>query len=155
MSLWGTPLLRFAYGITQNQADAEDAVQETFLRLWQKHRRSSATQITRAYAYQTVLNVCRTQYRKNRRRHELSRQDIDGSPGLDIATKLDVYHAVMASSPVDREIILLHYFADLSIEETAQVLGIGIATAKTRLFRARQRLAQQLPNYEPATGGSQ
>ncbi|MHB1611443.1 MAG: RNA polymerase sigma factor [Sulfobacillus sp.] len=158
MSDWGTPLLRFAFGIMHNQADAEDVVQETFLRLWKVHRTHKA--ITRSYAYQVALNVCRTQYKRNRHRASATDGDFiisSDDTNVQSTMRLDIHRAMGKASYSDREVILLHYFADYTLEEMSQILGVSVNTVKTRLFRARKRLAQSLAAYDskgqPSQGG--
>ena len=60
------------------------------------------------------------------------------------ADRLDLHHALRRLSPRHREVLVLHYVAELSVEEVAGQLRLPVGTVKSRLNRARHALAEQL-----------
>lgn len=140
--------VRTAYLILGNRPDAEDAVQESFLRAW-KFRDSLVTGSSfKPWLYRVVVNTCNSKLRKeiphrNRRRPD---DDLD-----DVATVEDPIGRVALSSDVMtalkdlpahlRIVIVLRYYADLSERDIAAVIGRQPGTVKSRLNEARSRLA--------------
>lgn len=59
------------------------------------------------------------------------------------ADRLDLHHALRRLSPRHREVLVLHYVAELSVEEVAGQLRLPVGTVKSRLNRARHALAEQ------------
>ena len=73
-------------------------------------------------------------------------------PATDVELKLrseELRHSVMALSPDLRWPVEFYYFAELSVAETARILGIGEEAVKTRLFRARKALRLSLEEKQP------
>ena len=63
--------------------------------------------------------------------------------------RTDLTEALDAIPRTYREVIVLHYYADLSVEEISAALGVPGGTVKSRLSRGRAALAQRLPGYSP------
>jgi RNA polymerase sigma-70 factor (ECF subfamily) len=147
-------LLRMAERMCANRADAEDVVQETFLRAT---RHGIPPDIRNVAAWLTTMlkNVILDECRKTKRRpsHEpitddhtgLTQLDPDGpEPEWSSITVDHVRDALEDIDPVYREVYHLHTFEDLSYEQIAQRLGIQRVTVGTRLNRARKKLRDVL-----------
>jgi RNA polymerase sigma-70 factor (ECF subfamily) len=140
--------VRTAYLILGNRLDAEDAVQEAFLRAW-RFRDSLAKQSSfKPWLYRVVVNTCNSKLRHEipHRDHRGSDQDLataatpDDAPSR-IALSFDVMRA-LGELPLDlRIVIVLRYYADLSEREIAVAIGRKQGTVKSRLHEARRRLA--------------
>jgi len=147
-------LLRMAERMCGNTADAEDALQETFLRAV---RRGIPPDVRNVAAWLTTMlkNAIVDHCRKTKRRpsHEpitdhhdgLTQLEPDGpEPGWGNITLDDIRDALDAIEPVYSEVYRLHTFEDLSYEEIAQRLGVQRVTVGTRLNRARKKLREVL-----------
>lgn len=144
------PHLRaFAISLCGNADRADDLVQETLIRAWSKL--SSFTEGTNmsAWLYTILRNVFYSEYRKRRREVE----DVDGRiAGQQVApppqgshmNMLDFRAALMHLPSDQREALVLVGGAGLSYEEAAEVCGCALGTIKSRVNRARKRLAQLL-----------
>ncbi|MEA4823397.1 MAG: sigma-70 family RNA polymerase sigma factor [Clostridiaceae bacterium] len=138
--------------------DAQDAAQEVFLRVYRGIRRFRADAKLSTWVYQITLNVCIDMMRKKSRHPELSLvlPDNDGGetemeqPDESYApeplyerTELrdEVRGALAKLSPEHRRIVILRDITGLSYEEIAGVLRLTEGTVKSRLFRARDKLA--------------
>ena len=146
----GDRALRLAFVTLHDRSEAEDVAQEAFYRLWRHALRAGADTLSPALLYQTVLNLCRDRMRYHHRHPEdsVDPQDLRaGAPaGPDREQALAVYEAIGNLKPVERQVILLFYYLDQSLKDTAETLGLSEQMVKTRLFRARQHLR---PFLEP------
>lgn len=140
--------VRTAYLILGNRLDAEDAVQESFLRAW-KFRDSLATGSSfRPWLYRVVVNTCNSKLRKEiPHRDRRSRDDdLAGVAALEdpinrVSLSGDVMTALKDLPSHLRIVIVLRYYADLSERDIATAIGRQPGTVKSRLNDARARLA--------------
>ncbi|MGI4895662.1 MAG: SigE family RNA polymerase sigma factor [Janthinobacterium lividum] len=147
-------LLRTATLLTGGDAHrAEDLVQTTLTRLYLAWPRVRAAENLHAYAHRALVNTLVDEERRPWRRHEqLSAQppeyagqperigsDTDGVPGTD-----DVHRALQHLPARMRAAVVLRYFHDLSVAETAQALNCTQGTVKSQTARALDKLRRQL-----------
>jgi RNA polymerase sigma-70 factor (ECF subfamily) len=140
--------VRTAYLILGNRPDAEDAVQESFLRAW-KFRDSLVTGASfKPWLYRVVVNTCNSKLRKEipHRTRRRSDDDLDEVATIEdpigrVALSNDVMTALKDLPAHLRIVIVLRYYADLSEREIAAVIGRQPGTVKSRLNEARSRLA--------------
>ncbi len=140
--------VRTAYLILGNRPDAEDAVQEAYLRAW-KFRDSVAERASfKPWLYRVVVNTCNSKLRKeiphrDRRASENDRATLQyvEDPISRIALTHDVMSALADLPAHLRIVIVLRYYADLSEHDIAQVISRQPGTVKSRLSEARRRLA--------------
>ena len=132
------------YAVTGSLPDAEDAVQEAFARASLHWGRVRGYELPEAWVRRVALNVAFTGLRRARRRREaLIRAAPPPAPPLPGAS-LELVEALRRLPLQFRQVLILHYLADLPLERVAGELGIAVGTAKSRLARARDALARQL-----------
>ena len=141
------------YAICGDLADAEDAVQEAFVSAIRKQRELRGVMNLEAWVRTAALNRLRSGWRHA----SVVRKYQPRVPGpqLPIEAGPDRVAIVTALAQVDRdhrEVVVLHYLADLDIAEVAAELGIPEGTVKSRLSRARARLADLLEDKEERHG---
>ena len=146
----GDRAMRLAFVTLRDRTEAEDVAQEAFFRLWRHAVAHGVNTLSPALLYQTVVNLCRDRARY-RRRHPEDSTDLDalhrgGPTAPDRDQAMAIYQAVQSLKPVERQVILLFYYLDQSLKDTAAILGLSEQLVKTRLFRARQHLK---PLLEP------
>jgi RNA polymerase sigma-70 factor, ECF subfamily len=144
------PSLRaFAMSLTGHSDRADDLVQETLMRAVANIHRFEVGTNLNAWLFTILRNLFHSEYRKRRREVE----DADGSYAARLSAppeqgaRLDFedFRKALAHIPVDqREALLLVGAEGLSYEEAAQVCGVAVGTIKSRVNRARSRLAQML-----------
>lgn len=155
-------LLRAATLILQDRHLAEDVLQEALLAGIQYAHRFDGKAPFEAWLYRILVNKCRSLQRSPRWRRWLPLgEDLpepSSSPGTgrtsdrSIETaliSLDLQNALGQLSVADRSALVLHYYEDRPIAEIASILNVRVGTVKSRLHRARRRLAALLE------GGSQ
>lgn len=139
---------RTAYVLVGNPADAQDAVQEAFLRVW-RFRDSLKNQADyRPWLYRVLVNACYSHMRREIRHRDrrASADALDEALTPDRTTRFDarsdVARAVSNLSVDLRTVVLLRYFAELSEREIATAIDRPVGTVKSRLNEARRRLSQ-------------
>ena len=145
-TLYGTAVL-----MTGNRTSADDQVQEAFLSAWRgigKFRRGSPF---KPWVVRILVNGILTQRRRRAVATEpLGESDpVDDSP--DIVESVEakrkrqmVRRAIGGLNPEHREVVVLRYFADMTVPQVALSMGIREGTAKSRLHRALGRLREEL-----------
>lgn len=156
-------VFRFARAMTGDDAAAEDALQETFLSVWRAAATFRSDSSLRSWMLAIMRNAVNRQHR--RRVDEplvmepLDTLGVDAGWGRDrddpealalARESRDLLARAMGRLDSDaREVLTLRELEELSGEETATILGISIAATKTRLHRARLKLAAAVRNeYE-------
>jgi RNA polymerase sigma-70 factor (ECF subfamily) len=144
------PRLRaFAIGLCGKTDGADDLVQETLVRAWANKTAFQPGTNLVAWLYTILRNAFYTEFRK--RRHEVA--DTDGQFAATLASRpsqeshieFQDFRAALAKLPDDqREALLLVGSSGLSYEEAAQICDCALGTMKSRVYRARTRLAAML-----------
>lgn len=143
--------LRFARNQLGEMADAEDAVQETFVRAW-RNLASCAPEAFESWLTTILVNCCRTAgRRRNRLAGELPLDRMDAvrysapPPALSEPIELTpVGRALATLSPRLREAFLLRHVEELSYPEMSRATGAGESALKMRVKRAEQALSEAL-----------
>ena len=137
------------YAVVGNYAEAEDLVQEAFVRASAAGGRFRRVDNPEAWLRRTAINLHRNRWRKlsnfNRVRPRLEVPPPD-LPGLD--DHLTVIESLRQLPDSQREVLALHYLADLPVLEVAELLGVPEGTVKSRLMRGREALAALLSEEE-------
>jgi RNA polymerase sigma-70 factor (ECF subfamily) len=149
-------IYRFARAMTGSAALAEDVTQETFVALIRSLSRYDPTRgPVRTYLYAIARNVSRYRLRRERRFVELDvavnepQHSWDPShPMIQSQTVAQVRRFIKALSSRYREVLVLCDLQGLSYEEAAAVIKVPVGTVRSRLYRARQQLAERLANAE-------
>lgn len=123
---------------------AEDLAQQTLARVWVSWGRVASTVDRRAYVHRMALNGARSQFRR-RAAERRARQRFGGvvRQAPDQADALAVRGAVAELPPRQRAAIVLRYFADLSVRDTAAAMGCAEGTVKALTFKAIAALRAQ------------
>lgn len=124
--------------ITEEPMDAEDAWQNAVLRAWLKLPKLREPDTFRGWLIRIVLNEAKTLVKK-RARFPLPVEALPAT-SFDPAGGMDQWMVVQASlrqlSVEQREVVVLRFWLDLPLHSIAEILGIPLGTAKTRLYRA-------------------
>jgi len=161
VELYKDKIYHLGYRMLGNRQEAEDIVQETFMRLYSNLHRYDENQKFSTWIFRIATNLCIDRLRKRKLTYSLDAEVNDGE-GND-------YYAMMSSdedtpekqvivSETQRQIrkvidnmpdkyksiIVLRYLQDLSLQEISDVLDMPITTIKTRLHRGREYLRKKL-----------
>jgi len=138
-------LMRYACKVCGNSTNAEDAVQEAFIRLWDNRSKIDIPGV-KSWLFTTVYRILIDQHRKNKRMEmweELPdaavEERFDSGDYSD-----DIKRALDALSPTQKSIVLLRDIEGYSYDDIAQIMEIKLSQVKTYLFRARKKLKSNI-----------
>lgn len=147
--------VRTAYLLLGNRADAEEAVQDAFLRAWRFRESLTDESKFQPWLYRIVVNSCRTKMRQEIR-HRDRRASEDNLIFLaardsDVSREQahDVTDALMDLAPHLRLVVVLRYYLDLSERDIATFIDRAPGTVKSRLNEARLRLSHHAALSNP------
>jgi len=143
---------RLAFRMTGDEALAEDMVQETFVRAFERLDGFRGDAAFSSWLHAIAVSVTLNQLRKTRRvrDHELAREDmgelaaVGAAPDCDLRRDLD--RAVAALDDNHRVVFVMHDLEGFTHEEIADSMGTPVGTAKARLSRARGKLRDWFDN---------
>jgi RNA polymerase sigma factor, sigma-70 family len=145
---YSSTVYRIALSCTGSRHDAEDIMQEVFLRYLKKLRTFSSPEHEKAWFLRVAVNCCKTFYASPWRKKTLPLDDFENLPDSGIqsesSSELPVYEAVMSLPPKQRLCVHLYYYEDFSIKEISKTTGMPESTVKSHLFRARTALERKL-----------
>lgn len=153
IDIHGQPIFRLAYLLTGDADDAADVAQETLLRAFRHLHRFERGQPLHPWLLRIARNLAYNRRRSLRRwvaalgRWQAQRA-LHTEP-VDLTAHDAVRLALEGLGAKDRDVIYLRYFAELSVAETATVLGVAEGTVKSRLARALERMRAALLRYDP------
>lgn len=146
------PVYNLCYRMLGDPDEAEDAAQETFLRVYKNIRNYDKKRPFSTWLLSIAAHLCIDQLRK--RRMVLISMDAtpyldlpDGLPGPEASLNLKedqkrVQELLKTLSPQDRAAVVMYYWYDFSYEEISDSLALTVSAIKSRLHRARLSLAQ-------------
>jgi RNA polymerase sigma-70 factor (ECF subfamily) len=151
-------VFRLAYRMTGNEQDAEDVVQESFLRAYKQLGRFESRANFGTWIYRITANCCVDLMRARQARHDQSRSESldtteplpagDGPSPERLAESAQierrVQQALVALSPLERAAFTLRHYEGRSIDDISATLGLGTSAAKHSVFRAVKKLRTAL-----------
>ena len=140
----GTQLHHAAMLLTGDHHLAEDLTQATYAKVFVRWRRVQTMESPVAYARTILLNTFLSHRRLRRtgeRPSDLTDADVGPpDPGHDPELRIDLLAALAGLAPLDRAVVVLRYWEDRSVADTATDLGISESAVRTRARRALLRL---------------
>ncbi|MDE6659883.1 MAG: sigma-70 family RNA polymerase sigma factor [Eubacterium sp.] len=140
---------RFVYYRISNKDDADDILQEIYITAFQKFSMLNNIKSFKPWIIEIAKNKCRDYYRKTAKNEELSfydflRTDFEQSR-YGFAEQTDVFEVLSSLKMLDKEILYLFYYLELSQKEIANRLEIPVGTVKSRLYNAKQNFKEKYP----------
>lgn len=146
------PLYRYVLSVVRERHLAEDALQETFVRVYRKLGWLREPELFRPWAYRIATREAFRQLKRERRWAEQVR-DEDALKELPAPPPREEFaheptarlrETVATLSPASRAVVVLYYLHEMSLEETAAVLGVPLGTVKSRLAYGLAALRRHL-----------
>lgn len=136
---------RLAGLVLMNASEAEDAVGDALERAWQRFGQLRDPSTFRAWFDRILVNVCRDRLRRRRRVRFIPLEPGPGriepaDPFRHIVDRDEVLRSVRELPDDERLVVVLHYWADLTLEGVAARTGAPLGTVKSRLHRALERM---------------
>ena len=133
-----------------NERDADDVCQEVMLKVLHGLKQFEGKAKFKTWLYSITYNECITQYRKEKRKRRLldalSLDDQDEAIEPEpIAGEAPGLNALLShANPIDREILVLRFVAELEFQEIADIMRMGLSATKMRYKRALEKLRNQI-----------
>jgi RNA polymerase sigma-70 factor (ECF subfamily) len=146
------PLFGFFRRRLTDPAQAEELTQETFLAVLRASSRYEACALFRTYLYAIGFKILRAHRRKAAFRgffHAEQREAREPAAESSIDAEMTIRQAVGRLDTLDREMVMLREFEQLSYAEIAELTGLQLNTVRSRLFRARKALHDLLAAPAP------
>ena len=137
-------LFLIALSFTHSRADAEDILQNVFLKLWQNKKVFESAEHMDKWLTRVCVNESRNLLRSPFRSRVAELEEAADIQVFDSPRDGDLFRAVMSLQEKERTVIHLFYYEDLSVAEIAKTLRISPSAVKTRLNRARNKLKEAL-----------
>ena len=142
---YGEALYRFCLLQMKNTADAEDVLQEVFLKRLYRAPDFVSPEHERRWLFRVALNQCRDEWKRSRR----TEVPLDEAALLVVPEEdRTVLEQVAALPEKYRTVIHLHYYEGYSVEEIASLLGVTVSAVKMRMKRGRDALRIRLEGAE-------
>lgn len=156
---YGDVIYKFSIKLAQNKEDGEDLYQQTFLKAMELRKKLNKDRNPKSFLISVMIKIWKNSTRKDTRREKIA-------PTLNI-DQYDSFHIKDMNVDVEREIIngeietevnlvvsklqdkfkfpiIMHYTAQMSVEEISKALKIPKGTVKSRLFKARIKIKEEL-----------
>lgn len=150
--LFGDRVYRLCLNILGSPADAEDATQEVFLRIFHKAGTFAGRSRVATWIHRLTVNFCLNQLKSRKRRTLQSLEAlpqvepvtlVDGSRAMEQRETVSQVRGILARMPEEaRTIFLLREVEDLSYREIGEILDLPLGTVMSRLSRARDKFRQ-------------
>lgn len=144
-------VLRLVYLIVKDRSSAEDITQEVFLKAYKNLGSFREESSMQTWIYRIAVNEAKKHLRSWSFRKLFYKPDVDAGIVEDTASavilsehRIRFARHVMELPSSYRQLIVLHYYEELSVEEVADILGISTGAVYTKLHRARQKLKERL-----------
>ena len=148
MESYGTQVKRLCCLYLKDMSLAEDAAQETFIKVWRSLPRFRGECSERTWLMRIAVNTCRDMHRSSwfrRLDRRVTPEDLPlAAPGPEEPALAE---AIIRLPLRDREVLLLRYYERLSADEIAHMLQQPLNTVKSRLTRAKKKLKQMLEGW--------
>lgn len=161
VELYKDKIYHLAYRMLHNRHEAEEIVQETFLRVFTNLERYDETQKFSTWIYRIGTNLCIDRLRKRKPSYSLdsemnegegtdwysllpSQEDTPDEQLLLSETQTQIRESIETLPEKYKAVVILRYLQDLSLQEISDVLSMPVTTIKTRLHRGREFLRKKL-----------
>lgn len=145
-------LYQFSLQLVRNTDEAEDIVEETFVKLIDHVSTLTQPAKLKSWLFSVARNEALMMLKRRGKRMEITEETIFETDGIDMLINNSERHALIKRKIEQlkfdyKEIVLLREYEQLSYEEIASITGNSLAAVKSRLFKARKELSKHLLPY--------
>ena len=147
-------LFVIAYKYTRDTFNSEDAVQDTFLKLYRAHKGFESEEHIKNWLIRVTINECINIVKKNRKILLIDQEYINNLPDTSDADEKneEIWHCVCKLKESYKTIIILYYYDNYSIKEIASILNVSEGNVKMRLSRGREKLRKIIEERKKKNG---
>ena len=147
-AIYGDMLYKIAVLYMKNPDDAEDVLQEVFIKLFYSAPIFKDLNHEKAWLIRVTQNTCRDFLKSSEKKNVSLDFDLSSYPAQDGDIRLDVLKQLFALPEKYKTAVILFYYYDYSVGEISQTLKISKSAVKMRLKRGREILKIELEEYE-------
>ena len=149
VELYADRLFRFAFSSLRNREQAEDVVQESFARVWEKVKTVDFAK-AKSYLFTTAHHAMIDEVRQRQRTSDIEELATFADPkGIPYPDVNEILHKALATLPeAQRTAVLLRDYEGYSYQEIGDITGMSEAQVKINIFRARTALKNKLKNID-------
>lgn len=133
-------IYRLSYSYLSNIADAQDVCQTVFMKLYSLNKEFKGIEHEKAFILRVTANVCKDILKSSWKKRTVNFDTIPEQIAPETVGEDSILHSINELDEKYRTIIYLHYYEGYKVKEIAKILGINVATIKTRLSRGREYL---------------
>ncbi len=139
-------VFRIALSYLGNTYDADDIVQDVFMKLYITNKQFASDDHARYWLIRVTINTCKNLLKSSWKTRNITLEDISVTTAFEQKEQEDLYEAVMGLPEKYRTVLYLYYYEDFSVKEIAKMLKIKVSAVTTRLSRARDQLKEVWKN---------
>ena len=144
LTLYLDSVYRVALSGCRNRADAEDVVQNTFIKLWERQEPFEDEEYARKWLIRVTVNECHSLWRTPWMKRTTYLEEMTAEPAFSMPERSVLYYAVLELPVKYRQVVYLYYFEEYSVKEIAELIKLSETAVQTRLLRARQKLKETM-----------
>ncbi|MCD8510169.1 MAG: sigma-70 family RNA polymerase sigma factor [Bacillus sp. (in: Bacteria)] len=158
MEEFGERLTKLAYNYLKDWKFAEDVVQDVFITCYRDYENKNNITSFKAWIFRITINKCKDVLKSSTLKKVIINSDLfrlftskDLTPELAMVKRDEnefLAICVMSLPLKYREVITLHYYEELALEEMSKILNLNVNTIKTRLSRGRQKLKDMFERWD-------
>lgn len=157
ISTYADAILRICFIYLSDMGQAEDAMQDTFLKAWKHLEQPDRQSITneKAWLMRIAINICHDYHRTKWFRNIDARKAIEDLPPRYVAVAPEDHNLLVDVSELPekyKQALLLYYYQEMTLQETADILGLSRSTVHKRLQKAQTLLKGRLTGRDIDAG---
>lgn len=133
-----------ALSCCRNNANAEDAAQNAFLKLMRTNIKFADDEHIKRWLIRVAVNECKTVWRSFSHKKVISIEELETEPSYDKESAEELFSMLSKLPQNYRAVLHLYYYEDYNVKEIAEILNISETNVQTRLMRARKKLEEIL-----------
>ncbi len=135
-------VFRVALNYLGNTYDADDIVQEVFLKLFIRNKHFESDNHARYWLIRVTVNSCKDLLKSSWKSKNVFLEEVEAPVTFEEPEQEDLYKAIMGLPEKYRTVLYLYYYEEYSIKEIAKLLNMNVSSVTTRLSRARNQLKE-------------
>lgn len=144
LDLYETKVFRLVFSLVGNTARAEEVAQDSFVKIWQALELYDGRASLGTWIYTIARNTALTYLRAEFYRRTVPLESIAEPAARPVFEDSGIRRLVDQLSEEQREVVMLYYYQEKSVDDVAQMLDLPVGTVKSQLFRARRTLAEMM-----------
>ena len=142
--LYETKVYRLVLSLIGNAARAQEVAQDSLFKVWQALESFDGRAALGTWIYTIARNTALTHLRAESYRRTVPLESIKEPPAVNRQESGDIRRLVERLPEEQRDVVVLYYYQDKSVEGVALMLDLPVGTVKSHLFRARKTLADMM-----------